>query len=146
MSIDENKAIVRRFFEEAWNQNKVSVVDEIYSPDNIHHFGSTPGPLGPNELRNMIKSWRDAIPDYQAHIEEMIAERDLVVTLLRFTGTHTGTGTFQVASRTVTPSNKTFEEAEILIMRLANGQIVESWATWDRLSLLEQLGVIAKPA
>jgi hypothetical protein len=42
--------------------------------------------------------------------------------------------------------NKTFEEAEILIMRLANGKIVESWATWDRLSLLEQLGVIAKPA
>lgn len=146
MSLEENKTIVRRFFEVAWNENKVSVLDEIYSVDNVHHFGNTPGPLGPSQLRTMIKMWRDAIPDYHAHIENMIAEEDLVVTLLRFTGTHTGTGIFQIASRTVVPKNKQFGEMEIVIVRVANGKIVESWATWDRLSFLEQLGVIANLA
>jgi predicted ester cyclase len=71
----------------------------------------------------------------------MIAEEDRVVTLLRFTGTHTGTP-FEVASHTVQPSGRRIDEAEILIMRVANGKVVESWATWDRLSLLQQLGAI----
>ena len=61
-----------------------------------------------------------------------------------FTGTQTGT--FEVASRTLPPSNEKLDEAEILIMRIANGKIVESWATWDRLSVLEQLGGITKPS
>ena len=82
------------------------------------------------------------MPGYRCYIEDMIAEGDRVVTLLRFTGTQTGT--FEVASRTLAPSNRSIDEAEILIMRVVGGKIVESWATWDRLSVLEQLGALAK--
>ena len=89
----------------------------------------------------MIKNWRGGLPDYHCLIEDLIAENDLVVTRLKFSGTHTGT--FQVASRTLPPSNMRLDEAEIVIMRLQDGKIVESWATWDRLSVLEKLGAIA---
>src|SRR6202035_438951 len=60
--------------------------------------------------------------------------------------TRSHTGTFTVAGRTLTPSNRTIDETETIMSRVANGKIVESWATWDRLSLLERLGAIAKPA
>jgi predicted ester cyclase len=143
MTTETNKAIVRRFFEDAWNQNKISDLEGYIAADNRHHFGTTIGTHGPNELRAMIKNWRGGLPDFQYHIEDMIAEDDRVVTRVRFTGTHMGT--FEVASRTLVPSNLKLDEAEILITRIAGGKIVESWATWDRLSVLEQLGAIAKP-
>jgi predicted ester cyclase len=143
MSTDENKAVVRRFFEEAWNQGNLSVADETYSVDNIHHFGGAPGPLGPDQAREQIKAWRTAIPDYRFHIEDMVAEGDMVVTRLHFTGTHTSAG-LKIAGRTATPQNKTFEEAEMVMTRIKDGKIVESWATWDRLSFLEQLGAIPR--
>src|SRR4051812_37144256 len=107
---DENKTVVRRFFEEAWNNNNLSVADETYSVDNIHYFGGAPGPLGPNQAREQITAWRTAIPDYRFHIEDMVAEGDMVVTRLRFTGTHTS-ASLRIAGRTATPQNKTFEEA-----------------------------------
>lgn len=145
MSADRNKAVVRRFFEEAWNHNNLSVADETYSANNTHHFGSSPGPLGPDQSRAMIIAWRAAIPDYRYHIEDMVAEGDMVATRLRFTGTHTS-ASLQLASRVATPQNKTFEEAQMVMTRLKDGKIVESWAVWDRLNFLEQLGAIARPA
>ena len=140
MTVEKNKAIARRFFEDAWNQNKTDELNEYISTDRIHHYGARAAKEGPDELRAAIKNWRGAMPDYQCYIDDMIAEGDRVVTLLRFTGTQTGT--FEVAGRTLPPSNANLNESEILIFRIANGKIVESWATWDRLSVLRQLGAI----
>ena len=141
MTIEENKAIARRFFEDAWNQNKTDDLQEYISTDRIHNYGARVAKEGPEELRAAIKNWRSAMPDYRAYVEDLIAEGDRVVTLLRFTGTQTGT--FQdIAGRTLPPSNAKLDESEILIFRIADGKIVESWATWDRLSVLRQLGAI----
>ena len=93
----------------------------------------------------MIKVWRTAIPDYQCHVEQLVAEGDLVVMRLRFTGTHSA-GPLTVSGRTASPRNRTLEESELLMFRFRDGKTVESWATWDRLSFLEQLGAIDKPA
>jgi predicted ester cyclase len=87
MSIAENKSIVRRFFEEAWNQNKISGLEEYIAADRIHHFGAKIAKNGPDEVRAGIKNWRGAMLDYRASIQDMIAEGDRVVTLLRFAGT-----------------------------------------------------------
>lgn len=141
MGTEENKAVMRRFFEQAWNHDKLSVVEETFSTDNTHQFGGSPGRLAPDQVREMITAWRTAIPDYRCHIESMVAEGDMVVTRLRFTGTHTS-ASLQIAGRTAAPQNKTFEEAEMVMTRLKNGKVVEAWATWDRLSFLEQLGAI----
>ena len=138
MTVEENKSIARRFFEDAWNKNKTDDIEEYISTDRINHYGARVAKEGPNEFRAAIKNWRSAMADYHAHIEDMIAEGDRVVTLLRFTGTQTGT--FVIASRTLEPTNRKIDEAEILIFRIAQGKIVESWATWDRLSVLEHLG------
>ena len=78
MSTEDKKAFIRQRFEAAWNSNDLAALDELYSPDNIHHFGSTTDRLGPNEIRRMIKAWRDAIPDYRCSIENVVAEGDTV--------------------------------------------------------------------
>ena len=140
MSIEENKAIARRFFEDAWNKNKTDDLEEYISVDRIHHFGARVAREAPDNFRAMIKNWRGAMPDYKCYIEDLIAEGDRVVILLRFTGTQTGT--FEIMGRSLPPSNAKIDEAEILIFRIANGKIVESWATWDRHSVLQQLGAL----
>jgi predicted ester cyclase len=143
MSTEENKAVVHRYFEEAWNQNKVAELDEYIAAKFIHHSGTVVQSFGPEPNREVIKIWRTGLPDFQYQLENLIAEGDLVVALVTFTGTHTGT--FRLGSYTLPPSGKPLREAEILIFRIADGKIVESWATWDRLSLLKQLGVVPAP-
>ena len=139
MSIEENKRVVRRFFEEAWNRNDVAKLDEILSSENKHYYGANVGRLGPNEARAIIENWRRGFPDFQYHLEDIIAEGDRVVSRVRFTGTHAGN--FEIEGRTISPTNSKIEEAEILIMRVVAGKVVESWATWDRLGVLRQLGM-----
>lgn len=142
MSEFGDKAIVRRFFDEAWNQNRVAELDEYISADNIHHGPSEDGPRGPEQIRQVIKRWRNAFPDFQYRIEALIAEADLVVARVTMIGTHTGMLSF--ASRTLPATGRSLHTPEIFIFRIAGGKVVEFWATWDRLSALEQLG--AAPA
>jgi predicted ester cyclase len=142
MSIEDNKAVVRRFFEEYWNEKKLDTLGEFISPGRIHHFGEKAEPHGPDHMRMTHKLWYDAAPDFQYHIEQLIGEGDRVAALVTFTGTHTGT--HRVAGRTAPPSNNAFREAEMFVFRIADGKIVESWAAWDRLSFLEQIGAVAR--
>ena len=97
MRTEANKAVVRRFFEDAWNRNQVSELEEYIAADRIHHYGARVAREGVDVLRAVIRNWRGAMPDYRCYIEDMIAEGDRVAMLLRFTGTQTGP--FEVASR-----------------------------------------------
>ncbi len=141
MPIEDDKRVVRRFFEEVWNRNDVSTLDEILSSENKYSFGANLGRVGPNEVRAIIENWRRGFPDFQYHVEDMIAEGDRVVSRVRFTGTHAGN--FEIDGRTLSPTNSKIEGAEIFIMRIMSGKIVESWTAWDRLGVLRQLGAEA---
>ena len=99
MSTEANKEIVRRFFEEAWNQNKVAELEEYISANNVTHPGTLTWPFGPESAAQLMKIWRTGLPDYQCQIHEMIAEGNTVTTRITFWGTHTGP--FDVASRTL---------------------------------------------
>ena len=144
MSVEANKAAVRRCWEEIWNKGNLAHADEAFSSTCVNHFGSPPGALGPEQVRLMVTAWLSAIPDYQCHIEEVIGEGDLVVMRLRFTGTHTA-APLTISSHTALARNRSFHEAELLMFRFRDGKIADLWATWDRLSFLEQLGAIDRP-
>ena len=143
MSSVANKEAVRRFFEEAWNQNKLAELGEYISTDNVTHPGNLTWPFGPEAAAQLMKIWRTGLPDYQCQIHEMIAEGNTVAARITFWGTHTGR--FDVASRTLPPTGKRIFDTEILFFHLTDGKITEIWATWDRLSVLEQLGALHKP-
>jgi predicted ester cyclase len=138
MSIEANKAIMRRMIEEIWNQGRLEVADELFAPD-----ATSPGlplPPGPEGVKLVAGMFLSAFPDLHMEIEDIIAEGDRVVG--RFTETATHQGDFMGVPATGRPY--VFEG--ITIMRFRREQVVERWTTADFLGLLVQLGAVPAPA
>ena len=136
MSVEENKALVRREIEEGWHQGNLVVVKEIYATNFIDHSpfpGTTPDREG---IKQFIKIIRDAFPDIKLTIEDLIAESDKVVERLTVTGTNKG------EFMGITPTGKQITVPVITINRLAGDKIVERWSISDQLAMMQQLGVI----
>lgn len=137
---EENKAIVRRFYEEVWNNGNLAAVDEIFSRDLVAHDPAAPG--GSHD-REAAKQWfamvRAAFPDIQFTIEDMIAEGDKVATRTLASATHRG------EFMGVPPTNKQATAPELGVWRISAGKVEESWINWDALGWMQQLGVINLP-
>jgi predicted ester cyclase len=133
---ETNKAIVRRFLEEGINQSNETVFLELLAPDVVDHYappGLPPGREGWNLNRQQL---RNAFPDARWEEQDMIAEGDLVVGRYVMRGTHRG------AFFGVSPTGKEVVHANIHILRLKGGVIVEHWGHGDELGLLRQLGAM----
>ena len=134
----ENKALVRRWFEEVWNQGREQTIDELFAPNGIGYgLGDTDLPLhGPAGFKPFVGKLRGALPDIHMTIEDIMADGDKVTVRITVTGSHKG-GHLGVA-----PTGKTVRIAGIVMVRIANGQIVEGWNSWDQLGLLRQIGAV----
>lgn len=138
MSTETNKSIVRRLFEDAFDQGNLAVLDEIIAPDQVNGGpGALPGmPSGPEGSKMLISAYRNAFPDLHFTIDEQIAEGDTVVTRWTAHGTHNG----EFAG--ISPTGKSATVVGIGVDRVENGKIVESWGLFDQFGMLQQLGVI----
>ena len=137
MSYETNKAIARRWSEELWSQGHLYVADEIVAPSYVRHDPGDPAPAyGPDGVKRLVSMLRTAMPDIQIHVEDVIAEGDLVVS--RYHTTSTDTGGYMGRP----PTGKTIRTTAIQIFRIMDGKIVESWANRDDLGVLQQLGMI----
>jgi steroid delta-isomerase-like uncharacterized protein len=139
MSTKENKAIIRRNYEEAFNDGNLSVLDEIVAPEFILH-GAPPGSTGPEVLRQAMRSLRTAFPDGHMTVEDLIAEGDKVVARLTLRGTHSGD--FQG----IPPTGKQVTMTGISISRITDNKIQEYWSNRDDLEVMRQLGALPHPA
>ena len=139
MSAEESKAVVRRLLEEAWNQGRLGVVAECLAEDAVLHLPAGPGsvPFGPVVQAQVIAAWRTAFPDLRHAVEDLLIDGDKVIANTPLTGTHAGV--LALGARTIEPTGKPIHVRELLICRVADGKIVELWATFDRLAVLEQL-------
>jgi steroid delta-isomerase-like uncharacterized protein len=136
VSVEENKALARRFFEEVWNQADESAIDRYIAENaggNDPDFGT-----GREAFRAQWKKWHVAFPDLHFEVEDVIAEGDKVVTRWVLTGTHKGE--FQGIPAT----GKSIRVTGMSLDRLANGMIAEGFDGWDNLGLRQQLGVLPK--
>jgi steroid delta-isomerase-like uncharacterized protein len=140
MSIEENKALFRRWFEDVVNRNDYSVVEELLAPDYQAHFPGAPGPIDRDGHRGMVEMFAAAFPDWSESIQDVVAEGDRVVLRVTAGGTHEGE--FQGMA----PTGKTVEITGMGIVRIENGKIAESWWEFDALGLMQQLGAIPAPA
>ena len=141
MSIEQNKSLVRRYFEEA--PYHVEVYEEILTDDfrvyAIHHATINPegGESGP-EVFKAGAAWLHSVwSDPQMVINEMIGEDDRVMARWTFRGTHIGE-LFGIPA-----TGKEISYSGINIFRVENGKLAESWDLFDRLWHWQQLGVIA---
>lgn len=139
MTAEENKALVRRFYEQI-DKGNIDAMDEIVAEDYIDH---SPAPFvaatGLEGLKQSFKIFEKATPGYHV-IEDQIAEGDKVVTRLTSIGKHEGD--LPGAPRTGNDMKMT----SITIHRIANGKLAEKWSEKDMIALLTQLGVMKPPA
>ena len=134
MSVDQNKALIRRLYEEAFNKGNLEVVDEILSPNYVRHGlapGATPGPESTKQVFTMM---RTAFPDIRITIEPMVGEGDMVAAQLTHHGTHRG------EFMGIAPTGKQVTVTAIGIYHFANKKLVEAWIQMDELGMLKQLG------
>jgi steroid delta-isomerase-like uncharacterized protein len=138
MSAETNKALVRREFEEMFCQGgDLDSAGEFYAPDYVLHEPTSGDVRGLGAARQFAVTYREAFPDLQSAIEDQVAEDDKVVSRFRGRGTHLGeTEDFGPAT------GNRIEITGITIDRFADGKIVEEWASYDALGLLQQIGVV----
>ncbi|MGB9071412.1 MAG: ester cyclase [Terriglobales bacterium] len=131
--LEANKAVARRLFEVALNHDNWDVYNEIHGKDFVAHAGKRSAGLA-EDLQD-AQGWRQAFPDGQYTVDQVIAEGDRVVVQYTGRGTNTGTGNGLPAT------GKHVEVTGVTIFRIAHGKIVEEWSQADMLGLLRQLGL-----
>jgi predicted ester cyclase len=139
MSIEENKAVVQRFFEELLSTDNFSVADEILAPDFRFYFAGSPDPMDLQSYKEFLVMRRAAFPDRHFTVEEMVAEGDKVSARFTMRGTHEG------EMRGIAPTGKAVTMTGIDIIRLREGQMVEDRVEVDQLGMMQQLGVFSAP-
>ncbi len=138
MPAEENKAIVRRFYEEFFNDGNPAAADQLLAPSYVAHL---PGQelRGPEAQKQFHSMYRAAFPDGRVVIDDLIAEGDKVV--VRFTARFTHRGEFMG----LPPTGKEVMVTGIDIYRVAGSQIAELWEQIDALGMMQQLGAIPVP-
>ena len=129
---DENKALVRRFYEQM-SAGNVDVIDELIADDLIEHDefpGLEPSKAG---VRKFFETLRAAFPDLEMIAEDMVAEGDKVFVRATIRGTHRGEflGVAATNRRITIPIGD--------YVRFANGRLVEHWGITNTGALMEQL-------
>ena len=138
---EENKAILRRWIEEFWNNRQRKVADEIISPTYTHHDPNTPDfGKGPEGQKKIFDLYTTAFPDSRFTIERMVAEGDTVVSRWTVRGTHKGDLMGNA------PTGKQITLTGISVARLSGGKMVEGGANWDALGMFQQLGIVPELA
>jgi steroid delta-isomerase-like uncharacterized protein len=135
LSAEENKAIVRRYFEECWNKGDLAFIDEWMGPDILFLGEHTTR----EEWRDALTRWLTALPDFRYHVDDLIAEGDTVAANTHFTGTHRGVF-HQITQAPWPPTGKPIDFREMIFFRLAEGKVVEVWEAWNSTSFDQQLG------
>jgi predicted ester cyclase len=134
MSAENHKKLVRRLYDEVYNQGKVEVIPQIYAPDFITHPSSVSpeGLHGLSELEAFVNTLRTGLQDLHFTILDELCDGDKVVTRWRMEGTMTGP-LFKFAA-----TNRKGSTTGITIHRIANGKIIETWEEADMLNALNQ--------
>jgi steroid delta-isomerase-like uncharacterized protein len=133
----ENRTIVRRLYEEVWNERKLEVVDELISPSHALQGPNVSGSqVGPGLYKQRVVEFTTAFPDLCFHVEDTIAEKEKIVVSWIFSGTHKG------EFLEIPATGKKISVEGITIHHIKNGKILDSCARWDALGLLRQLGVV----
>jgi predicted ester cyclase len=142
MSIESNKAAVRRIFDLA-NAGNLSSINTLFDPRAVFHL---PGQTAALDLKTYLQQYAEylkAFPEGKETIDDLIAEGDYVVARTTFRGTNRGAMPMMGIS---TPTGKQVVLPSVSIYRLSpDGKIVEHWGEWDSLSMMVQLGLMKAP-
>ena len=90
MSVEENKATIRRIYEEILNEGNLNAVDLLFHEHYVYHESGTPEVRGTGGATQLFSAYRTALPDMSASLDDMIGEGDKVAHRFTIRGTHRG--------------------------------------------------------
>ena len=125
MSIEQNKVIVSRIWQEIFNEGKLDLVDELYDKGYIYHGPGGQELKGLDGLKRYKKELRRFFPDLRFSLGNMIAEGEKVALHWTMRGTYA-------------PRKKQMTISGMIISRIVDGKCLEDWEIFDRLSIAEQ--------
>lgn len=136
-TVERNKAVIRRIFDEIINQGKLDVADELLTPDtDVHVPFADPGD-GPQALKKIVGGLREGFPDLHLEIDEILGEDDLIAVSWHSTQqTHLG------SYRGLPPTRKAVRISGIDMMRLRDGRVSMFSMHLDELGAVRQMGVV----
>jgi steroid delta-isomerase-like uncharacterized protein len=139
---DENKALIRRWFEEVWNKGREEAIDEMFAADGLAHgLADEGGDLrGAAGFKPFFRKFRAAFPDIEVVVEETITEGDKVAARCTVRGRH------QSDSLGFAATERPMEITGMSIVRIRDGKIVEAWNNFDFMSMFQQLGALSFPS
>ena len=136
MSIEENKAIARRFIQ-VWGKGNLDIIDELADPSLSVQYPIMHQIIrGSKMFRQVMENFRSSFPDSDLQIEEEIAEDDKVVIRWSFSGTHKG------SLLGIPATQKRVNWTGITIYRIVEGKVVQERGEEDFLGFLRQIGVV----
>jgi steroid delta-isomerase-like uncharacterized protein len=136
VGVDENKALVSRFYEEVWALGNLEFAHEVFADEYVRHdLRPSEPPPGPEGQAIVAGTFRSAFPDLDWHVDLLLGEDDLVAARWTASGTHSGAwGEVAATGRRVSFSG-------VNVFRFGSaGKVVEIWNHRDDLGLMEQLG------
>ncbi len=139
MSVEQNKAIIRRLIEEVINKGNIDLFDDLVAADLVDHALPPGFPPGAQGTKPFFRLLRAAFPDLHYAIEAAIGEGDYVAQRL------TAQGTMKGEFMGMPPSGKHAVWSSMDVARLKDGKVVEYWGIEDQLSMLQQLGFAPAP-
>jgi steroid delta-isomerase-like uncharacterized protein len=143
MSVEENKAIARRFVEalqEFFRTGDADLMDSVLAENVVQHVSGLPPETRSLEgFKQLLPALPQAFPDTLFEVEDLVAERDKVALRFHWTATHRG------EFFGIPPTGTRATVTEMHMFRVAGGKIVERWGEWDALGLMQQLGAIPEP-
>jgi len=138
----QNKALVQRIHSEVSKGNQ-AIFDEVLSPDYVRHCQAMPPEHqelhGTDQFKAFIADFLMAVPDCKDSVLFVIAEDDMVAYVTRTTGTQTG------PLGELPASVKEFVLTNIVVHRIEDGKVAETWVSWDNVAMLSQLGFFPPP-
>ena len=136
MSVEQNKRLARRFYDEVLNGRKMDVADEILSLQYVDHSASAPGL---ENFRTYLAMITRVFPDINVTVEDMFADEHKVAVRLTIRGTQADS----FRGFPATGGQATWSGMDII--HISNGKIVERWSERDFLHMLVQLGHVQYP-
>jgi steroid delta-isomerase-like uncharacterized protein len=144
MSALDNKAVIRRFMEAVNNGTWREAFDALFTTTCVFHEPRPGAPprlaAGPQGARDYAAAGFAAFPDLQWTVEDQLAEGDKVMTRLTQRGTHRG------EFMGIAPTGKHVTFTAVLVSRVEEGKIAETWVYVDTMGLFQQLGAFPQMA
>lgn len=133
---DDSKSLIREMEDAIFNRRDLSAIDRFISPDYILRTAPEGTANDREAVRGSMAAYLGGFPDLRVEVEQLLAEGDRVVAVLRYEGTQDG------ELFGMPPTGKRISVRQIAMYRIVDGQVAEEWEVSDQLGLMQQLGAI----